>query len=67
MPGLKESLDVDSDDFDGDVDIPDYIEVTADVEDFSLEMTMSAVVNALQTAWQQTAFILAIWMTRSIH
>ena len=50
MPGLKESLDVDSDDFDGDVDIPDYIEVTADVEDFSLEMTMSAVVNGLQTA-----------------
>lgn len=50
MPGLKESLDVDSDDFDGDVDIPDYVEVTADVEDFSLEMTMSAIVNGLQTA-----------------
>ena len=50
MPGLKESLNVDAEDFDGDVDIPDYVEVTADVENFSLEMTMSAVVNGLQTA-----------------
>lgn len=49
MPGLKESLNVDEDDFDTDVEIPDYVEVTADVEDFSLEMTMSIVMNGLQT------------------
>ena len=43
LPGLKESLDVDDSDFDGDVSIPDYVEVTADVENFS---TMTVVMNA---------------------
>lgn len=37
LPGLKENLDVDS----RDVDIPDYVEITADVTDFELAMTMS--------------------------
>jgi putative membrane protein len=46
LPGLKESLQVDDDDFDGEVSIPDYFEVTAQVEDFELSMTMTAVVNA---------------------
>jgi putative membrane protein len=46
LPGLKESLGVDEDDFEGDVSIPDYFEVTANVEDFELNMTMTAVVNA---------------------
>ena len=46
LPGLKESLDVDDSDFDGDVSIPDYVEVTADVENFSLDTVMTAVVNA---------------------
>ena len=46
LPGLKESLDVDDSDFDGDVSIPDYVEVTADVENFSMPAAMTFVVNA---------------------
>ncbi len=46
LPGLSDSLDVDEKDFDGDVRIPEYFEVTADVEDFSLDMAMTVVVNA---------------------
>lgn len=41
MPGLQESLGVTEEDFDEDVDFPDYMEVTADVTDFSLDMTLS--------------------------
>lgn len=47
MPGLKESLDVDEKDFDEDVNFPDYVEVTADVEDFSLDMTVTLVTSEL--------------------
>lgn len=47
MPGLKESLDIEEEDLDEKVKIPDYVEVTADVKDFSLEMTMSIAVNDL--------------------
>lgn len=36
FPGLKDSLDLDDDS-----DIPEYFEVTADVTDFELEMTLS--------------------------
>lgn len=43
LPGLKESLLADDEDFSDDVSIPDYVEVTADVEDFSLDMTMTVV------------------------
>lgn len=46
LPGLKESLNVSEDDFDEDVTIPGYFEVTADVENFSLDMTMTVVMNA---------------------
>lgn len=49
MPGLKESLDVDDEDFDEDFEFPDYVEVTADVEDFSLEMTATAAVAGLMS------------------
>ncbi len=45
MPGLKDSLKIDSKDFDTDVEIPDYVEVTADVEDFSLDMTMTMLMS----------------------
>ena len=47
MPGLKESLDIGEDDLDGEVKIPDYVEVTADVDNFSLEMTMTVAVKEL--------------------
>lgn len=46
LPGLKESLDVDASDFDGDITIPEYVEITADVENFSLDTTMTVVANA---------------------
>lgn len=46
LPGLKDSLNVEESDFDSDISIPDYFEVTAQVEDFSLEMTMTVAMNA---------------------
>lgn len=46
LPGLADSLDVEDSDFTDDVTIPDYFEVTADVEDFSLSTAMTFVVNA---------------------
>lgn len=46
LPGLKDSLDVDESDFDADITIPEYVEVTADVENFSLDTTMTVVANA---------------------
>lgn len=45
MPGLKDSLKADSTDFDTEIEIPDYVEVTADVEDFSLDMTMTMIMS----------------------
>ena len=49
MPGLKSSLQVKSSDFAGDVEIPEYVEVTADVEDFKLDMTMSVMMSGIAT------------------
>lgn len=46
LPGLKESLKLEDSDLADDVTIPDYFEVTADVENFSLDTTMTVVVNA---------------------
>lgn len=46
LPGLKDSLNIKEKDFDTDIHIPDYFEVTADVENFALNMTMTVVVNA---------------------
>lgn len=47
MPGLKDSLAIKKGDLDEEIEIPDYVEVTADVENFSLDMTMSVVMNDL--------------------
>ncbi len=47
MPGLKESLAIEEGDLKEDIEIPEYVEVTADVENFSLEMTMSIIMNDL--------------------
>lgn len=47
MPGLHESLQKESDDFDSDIEFPDYVEVSADVENFSLEMTASIAMSGL--------------------
>lgn len=46
LPGLKDSLKVEDGDFDSDINIPEYFEVTAEVENFSLDMTMTVVMNA---------------------
>lgn len=45
LPGLKESLQIEDEDLE-DTQIPDYFEVTADVENFELDMTMTMVANA---------------------
>lgn len=47
MPGLKESLGLEEGDLDSDLEIPDYVEVSADVENFSLEMSMSIIMSDL--------------------
>lgn len=41
MPGLKDSLNVKLDNKKLDLDIPEYVEVTADAVNFSLDMTMT--------------------------
>lgn len=46
LPGLKDSLDLKDSDLSGDVNVPEYFEVTADVENFSLETAMTVVANA---------------------
>jgi len=46
LPGLKDSLGIKEGDLDGDVNIPEYMEMTADVENFSMPAAMTFVVNA---------------------
>ena len=46
LPGLKDSLGIKDKDLDGDVNIPEYMELTADVENFSMPAAMTFVVNA---------------------
>lgn len=41
FPGLQENLDISEDDF----KIPDYVEITADAEDFELGMTLTLATN----------------------
>lgn len=43
MPGLKESIDPDGrlSEKESDFEIPEYVEIVADVQDFSLDMTLS--------------------------
>lgn len=43
FPGLKENLDLGS--YDYTVSIPDYVEITADATDFSLDMSLSIATN----------------------
>lgn len=46
LPGLAESLKVEESDFSEEVELPEYFEVSADVEKFSLSTAMTFVVNA---------------------
>lgn len=50
MPGLKESLNLSFDSELADIDIPQYFEVMADVNDFELDMTMSVATSNAFTA-----------------
>lgn len=43
LPGLKESLQIEED---SDTNIPDYMEISADVKEFELDTIMTMVVNA---------------------
>ena len=45
FPGLSDSLNIGENDLDGELEIPDFIEVSADVTDFSLDMTMTFVMS----------------------
>lgn len=46
LPGLKDSLGIKDGDLEGDVNIPEYMEMTADVKNFSMPAAMTFVVNA---------------------
>ena len=46
LPGIKESLHVEASDFVEELDLPEYFEITADVENFELDTAMTIVVNA---------------------
>ena len=46
LPGLKDSLGIKEGDLDGDVNISEYMEMTADVKNFSMPAAMTFVVNA---------------------
>lgn len=46
LPGLKDSLGIKDGDLDSDVNIPEYMEMTADVKNFSMPAAMTFVVNA---------------------
>lgn len=46
LPGLKDSLGIKDKDLDGDVNIHEYMEMTADVKNFSMPAAMTFVVNA---------------------
>lgn len=46
LPGLKDSLGIKDGDLDGDVNISEYMEMTADVKNFSMPAAMTFVVNA---------------------
>ena len=52
MPGLADSLKVRDEELDTDVTIPEYVELTADVENFSLNMTMTMVLSDILSGLQ---------------
>ncbi len=47
MPGLKDTLNLKFDDESLDMDIPEYFEISADVEDFELDMSMSVATTSV--------------------
>ncbi|MBS5521331.1 MAG: hypothetical protein KHX56_03565 [Clostridiales bacterium] len=47
FPGLKESLGLEGSELGNSFDLPDYIEVTADVTDFSLDMSATVVTSSI--------------------
>ena len=46
LPGIKESLNVEDSDFVEELELPEYFEITADVENFELDTAMTIVINA---------------------
>lgn len=47
FPGLKDSLKLSDSELDGSIELPDYIEVTADATDFELEMAASVITSSI--------------------
>lgn len=57
LPGLKESLkldDIDLEDSDEEIRVPDYVEVSADVEDFALDMTLTVAASSADLSFDKT-------------
>lgn len=57
LPGLKESLkldDIDLEDSDEEIRVPDYVEVSADVEDFALDMTLTVATSSADLSFDKT-------------
>ncbi len=54
MPGLEDSLKLSSVDMLKDIDIPSYVEVTADATDFQLSMTATAISNGILDEFDTT-------------
>lgn len=50
LPGLKESLGAEDEDFSKDFSIPEYVEVMADAEAFELDSTLTVVMGASEFA-----------------
>ena len=46
VPGMSDCLGIENGDLSDDISLPEYFEVSADVKDFSLDMTMTAVLSA---------------------
>ena len=48
MPGLSDSLQLKNYEATEDVDVPEYVELTADVTDFSLDFTATIISNGIR-------------------
>lgn len=56
LPGLKESLnleDLDLEDQKQEVEVPEYVEVSADVEDFALDMTLTVAASSADLSFEE--------------
>lgn len=53
LPGLKESLKLDEQDLEKEIKVPQYVEVSADVEDFALDMTLTVASSSADLSFDE--------------